>query len=127
MKKLIFLAIFSVMLFANNLEPLYRTTNYLQNKGVDVDRYNKIIEQCYYEHKEKIDYLLPQFLMAYANGNMDYNAMVRFAEIQMKCIKSEKNRHFTDSLNRKLSSDYDLKMLLKHFNFYMAYIFSQSY
>lgn len=127
MKKLIFLAISSVILFANNLEPLYRTTNYLQNKGVDVDRYNKIIEQCYYEHKEEIDYFIPQSLMAFANGNMDYSAMAGFAEIQLKCLKSDKNKHFIDSLNHKLSGDYDLKMLLKHFNFYMTYIVSQSY
>ena len=127
MKKLIFLAISSVMLFANNLEPLYRTTNYLQNKGVDVDRYNKIIEQCYYEHKTEIDYFLPQLLTAYANGNVDYSAAVGFAKIQEKCLKSQKNRYFMNSLNNKLPSDYDLQMLLKHFNFYMTYIISQSY
>lgn len=127
MKKLIFLAISSVMLFANNLEPLYRTTNYLQNKGVDVNRYNKIIEQCYYEHKTEIDYFLPQLLTAYANGNVDYSALVEFAKIQEKCLKSQKNRHFMNSLNNKLPSDYDLGMFLKHFNFYMTYIVSQSY
>lgn len=127
MKKLLFLALFSAMLFASNLEPLHRTTNYLQNKGVDVDRYNKIIKQCYYEHKEEIDYFIPQSLMAFANGNMNYSAMVGFAGIQLSCLKSEKNRHFMNSLNHKLPNDYDLGMFLKHFNFYMTYIVSQSY
>lgn len=116
------------MLFASNLEPLYRTTNYLQNKGVDIDRYNKIIEQCYYDNKAEIDYLLPQFIIEYyANGNVDYIAAVGFATIQEKCIKSQKNRHFMNSVSRKLPSDYDLGMFLKHFNFYMTYIVSQSY
>lgn len=127
MKRLILLAIFGTILFANNLEPLYRTTNYLQSKGVDVDRYNKIIEQCYYEHKTEIDYFIPQLLTSYANGNVDYSAAVGFATIQEKCLKSQKNRHFMDSLNHKIRSDYDLGMLLKHFNFYMTYIVSQSY
>lgn len=127
MKKLIFLVISSVMLFANNLEPLYRTTNYLQNKGIDVDRYNKIIERCYYEHKEEIDYFLPQMLIELANGNIDFSAMVGFAGIQFRCLKSEKNKHFMDSISRKLRSDYDLKILLKHYNFYITYIVTQSY
>lgn len=129
MKKLIFLAIFSAMLFANNLEPLYRTTNYLQNKGVDVDKYNKIIKQCYYEHKEEIDYFIPQFLISYINGNIDYSAMVGFAGIQLMCLKSDKNRHFIDSLNHKLRSDYDLEMFVKHFILYIAYtvFVNQSY